>query len=113
MTSRVTFFLHGKTNLAISYFETKNFKVVSKSCDPKEQIPILHAVLNDTNLLLINFYNSNSEPYQICTFSTLQKLLEKVNDFNKKSIIFGADFNLTFASKYDALGGNQALKKDY
>ena len=38
-------------------------------------------------------------------------MLEKINDINNKSIVFGGDFNLFFEAKLDAQGGNLALKK--
>ena len=62
--------------------------------------------MNDTNFLQINFYNSESD--QLCTFPTLQKLLEKVDDYNKKNIVFGGD--LVFDSKFVASGANPILK---
>ena len=55
---------------------------------------ILDAKLNGTNFLLINSYNFNTESEQLSTFSDLQKLLEKFDDYNKKHIAFGGDFNL-------------------
>ena len=55
---------------------------------------ILDAKLNGTNFLLINFYNFNTESEQLSTFSDLQKLLERFDDYNKKHIAFGGDFNL-------------------
>ena len=67
--------------------------------------------MNGTNFLLINFYNSITESEQLSTFSTLQNLLEKFDDYNKKNIVFGGDFNLIFDCKFDASGGNSILKK--
>ena len=55
---------------------------------------ILDTKLNGTNFLLINFYNFNTESEQLSTFSDLQKLLERFDDYNKKHIAFGGDFNL-------------------
>ena len=60
-----------------SFLAEVTFKVVSKPCDQKEQILTLDIVLNGINILLSIFYNSNSEPDQICILSTLQKLLKK------------------------------------
>ena len=80
------FFSHGKSNscsVAIGYCGTEVLKLINTSCDKNGRIPILDAELNGTNFLLINFYNSNLELEQLFTFSTLQKLLEKV-DYNKK-----------------------------
>ena len=66
--------------------------------------------MDEINFLLINFYSYDSESEQLCTFSTLQKLLEKVDGYNKKSIAFGGDFNLIFDSKFVVSGGKPILK---
>ena len=97
--------------MVIDYCETEAFKVGNTVCDKNGPILILDAELNGTNFLLINFYNSNTESEQLPTFSNLQKLLEKVDDDNKKNIIFGGDFNLIFDCKFDVSGGNPILKK--
>ena len=108
------FFSYWKSNfcgVAICYFGTEAFKVVSTSCNRNGQILIPDAELNGTNFLLIDFYNSDSESEQVSAFSTLQKLLEKVDDFNKKNVVLGSDFYLIFDCKFDAHGGNPILKK--
>ena len=61
--------------MAIGYCGTETFKMVKTACDKNRRILILNAKLNDTN----------SE--QLSTFSTLKKLLEKVDDYNKKKIL--------------------------
>ena len=38
-------------------------------------------------------------------------MLEKIDDINNKSTVFGEDFNLSFAAKLEAQGGNPVLKK--
>ena len=96
--------------MAISYCGTKDFKVVNTTCDKNRRILILDAELNGANVLLIKFYNSNTESEQLSTFSTLQKLLEKFNDYNKINIVFGGNFNLIFDCKFDASGGHPILK---
>ena len=58
--------------------------MINTSCDKNGRILILDAELNGTSVLLINIYNSNSESEQLSFFSTLQKLLKKVDDYNKK-----------------------------
>ena len=111
----MTFFSHRKSNscgVAIGYCETENFKVVNTACDKNGRILILDAELNGKNFLLINFYNSNTESEQLSTFSILQKLPEKFDDYNKKNIVFGGDFNLIFDCKFNASGGNPILKKN-
>ena len=81
------FFSHGKSNscgVAIGYCGTEDLKVVNTARNKNGGMLILDAKLNGTNFLLINFYNSNTESEQLSTFSTLQKLLEKFDDYNKK-----------------------------
>ena len=107
------FFSHGKSDscgVTIGYCGTEAFKVVNTACDKNGRILILDAELNGTNFLLINFYNYNTESEQVSTFSTLQKLLEQVGDYNKKNVVFAGDFNLIYC-KLDASGGNPLLKK--
>ena len=82
--------------MAIGYCGTEAFTVVNTKCDKNGRILIFDAELNASNFLLINFYNSNTESEQLSTFSTLQKLLEKFDNYNKKNIIFGGDFDLIF-----------------
>ena len=59
--------------------------MVNTACDKNVRILILDGELNGTNFLLTNFYNSNIESEQ-STFSTLQKLHEKFDDYNKKKL---------------------------
>ena len=84
--------------------------MVNTARDKNGRMLILDAKLNGRNCLLINFYNSSTEPEQLSTFSTPQKRLEKFDDYNKKNIAFGGDFNLIFDCKFDASGENLVLK---
>ena len=38
-------------------------------------------------------------------------MLEKIDDINNKSIVFGRDFHLLFEAKLEAQGGNPAMNK--
>ena len=58
--------------------------MVNTACDKNGQILILDAELNSTKFLKTNFYNSSTEFEQLFTFSNLQKLLKKVDNYNKK-----------------------------
>ena len=40
-------------------------------------------------------------------------MLEKIDDVNIKSIVFGRDFKLFFEAKLEVQGGNSVLKKRY
>ena len=45
------------------------------------------------------------ENEQLSMLSDLSNMLEKIDDINNKSIVFG-DFNLFFEAKSEAQGGN-------
>ena len=107
------FFSHGKSSscgVAISYYGTEDLKVVNTARDKNGRMLILDAELKGTNFLQINFYNSNTEFEQLSTFSSLEKLFEKFDDYSKKNIVLGGDFNLIFDYKFDASGGNPIFK---
>ena len=89
MTFGVIFFSHRKSNscgVAMRNCGTEAFKVLNTACEKNGRILIFDAKLDDTNFLLTNFYNSNTECEQLSIFSTLQNLLEKVDDYNKKKL---------------------------
>ena len=81
-------FSQGKSNscgVTTGFCGIEAFKVVNTVCDQNGRILILDANLNGTNFLLISFYNSNPGSEHLSTFSTLQKQLRKIDDYNKKN----------------------------
>ena len=70
------------------YSGTEAFEVLNTACDKHGRILILDTELNGTKFSLINFYNCNTESEQLPTFSTQQKLLQKVMIIIKKYIGF-------------------------
>ena len=107
------FFSHGKTNscgVAKGYYRKKSFKLLSKFNDKSGRVLILEVKIENEVLLLINLYNANTENEQLSTLSDLSNMLEKIDDINNKSILFG-DFNLLFEAKLEAQGGKPVLKK--
>ena len=58
--------------------------MVNTACGKNGQILILDAELNDTNSLLINFYNSNLESEKLSTLSI--KTASKICDYSKKAL---------------------------
>ena len=51
------------------------------------------------------------ENEQLNMLSDLSNMLEKIDDINNKSIVFGGDYNLFFEAKLEAQGGYPLLKK--
>ena len=108
------FFSHGKTTfcgVAIGYYEKKSFELLSKFNDKSGRVLIPEAKIKNKVLLLINLYNVNTENEQLSTLSDLSNMLEKIDDINNTSILFGGDFNLFFDAKLETKGGNSVMKK--
>ena len=96
------FFSHGKTNscrVAIGYYGKQSFELLSKFNDKSGRVLTLEVKIENEVLLLINLYNANTENEQLSTLSDLSNMLEKIDDINNKSIVFGGDFNLFFEAK--------------
>ena len=58
------FFSHGKTNsrgVLIAYFGTEKFTVKKQQTDHSGRILILDVSINDSEYILINLYNANTE----------------------------------------------------
>ena len=109
------FFSHRKTNscgVLTTYFGNETFTVEKKQeTDKQGRILILDVSVNDSEYILINLYNANTEKEQINVFSSMFALLEKFDINPKKQIFMARDFNLFFDSKLDAHGGNLTIKK--
>ena len=80
------FFSHGKTNscgVLTAYFGKETFNVKKQETDKEGCILILDVSVNDSEYILINLYNANTEKEQINVFSNMFALLKKF-DINKK-----------------------------
>ena len=104
------FFSHGKTNsrgVLIAYIGTEKFTVKKQQTDHSGRILILDVSINDSEYILINLYNANTEKEQIEVLSNLFALLKTFDINPNKHIIMTGDFN----SKLNAAGGNPTLKR--
>ena len=72
------YFSHGKSNscgVIISFSGNKALTVKKRLCDENGRILILETLIDDSEFILINLYNSNTESEQIQTFNELNTLL--------------------------------------
>ena len=95
------YFLHGKSNLCgvtIGFSGNKTFTVKKHVCNENGRILILETLIDDSEFILVNFYNAytESEQIQIQTFNEPNMLLSNLYFSSGKHIIFAGDFNLFF-----------------
>ena len=108
------FFSHGKSNsygVLIAYFGTGAFIVEKQQTDKEGHILILDNSINDSEYILINLDNANTENEQIDVLSSLFRLLGEFHVSPTKQLVMAGDFNLFFNSKLEAQGGNPTSKK--
>ena len=68
-------------------------------------------MVDETNFVLVNIYNPNTETEQVKTLLDLGKMLEIIKDFSDKHIVLAGDFNFFFDTSLDSYGGKPTLKK--
>ena len=88
-----------------------NICVKNKVHENDGRVLILDATFNDSDYILINFYNANTEREQLTTTKNLNNLLKDFEDFHDKKVIFAGNFNLIFDKNLESAGGNLLLKK--
>ena len=84
---------------------TKKLKVI------KKKLATLDKFCDESFFVLINIYNTNTEPDQLKTFTNLGKTFDCVGDIQNKNVIFGGDFNVIFDSFLEVQGGKPSLSK--
>ena len=75
------------------FFGSITYTVREKASDKFGRLLTLAALIDDTEFILINLYNANTENDQLTTFSELTNLLQNFGLTENKPIIFAGDFN--------------------
>ena len=57
--------------------------------------------VNETNFVLVNIYNPNTETEQVTTLLDLGKMLETIKDLSGKHIVLAGDFSFFFDTSLD------------
>ena len=75
---------------------------------------ILKLTIDNTEYLLINIYNANTEQHQLETLQNLSILLENFDNFYNKNVILAGDGTLQyfFNKKLECKGEDQFLKSN-
>ena len=59
---------------------------------------VLHVKIDDTNFLLLNIYNHNTETEQVTALHGLDKMLETSKDLYEKHTVLAGRFNFFFGT---------------
>ena len=102
------------TNLGVNYISLMvkpihgNVNVVVKNQfnDDNGRILILEVTINDTEYLLVNIYNGNTEQEQLKTLQNVSVMLENFDSFCGNNMIIVCDFNLFPSKKLECKSGD-------
>ena len=75
---------------------------MDKKNDKNGCILILDVMVDETNFVLVNIYNPNTETEQVMTLLDLGKMLETIKDFSDKHIVLAGNFNFFFGKSLDS-----------
>ena len=70
-------------------------------------------MVDETNFVLVNIYNPNTETEQLMTLLDLGKLLKTIQDFSDKHIVLAGDFNFFYDTSLDSYGDKPTLKNNF
>ena len=72
---------------------------------------MLDVKVNESNFVLVDICNPNTEIEQVATLHDLDKMLEVIKDLYDKHIVLTGDFNFFFDTFPESYGGKPTLKK--
>ena len=90
--------------------EQERLSLKNNKTDKEGHILIFDVSINDSEHILINLCNANTENEKIDVLSSLFELLEEFDTIPTKQLVMAGDFNLFFDSKLEDQGGNSTLK---
>ena len=108
------YFSYGKTNscgVLITFCGDVNVVVKNQFNDGNGRILILEVTIDDTEYLLVNIFNTNTEQEQLKTLQNLSVMLEIFDSFCSNNVIISGDFNLFFSKKLECKGEDAYVKK--
>ena len=111
---RPIFFSRGKTNscgVAIGSIVNNKVNILDKKNDENGRILISDVMVDETNFVIVNIYNSNTETEPVTTLLDLGKMLEIIKDLSDKYIVLAGDFNFVFDTSLGSYGSKPTLKK--
>ena len=97
------YFSLGKTNSCglTGFYGNINVATKKQSNDKNGIILILEVTTDNTEYLLINIYDVNTEQHQLETLQNLSILLENFDTFYSKNVILTGGFNFFFNKKLE------------
>ena len=104
-------FSHAPSNscgVLIAFYGNQDITAKKKLSDKKRRVLVLDTRIDDSDFLLINIYNANTEKEQVSVLDELTTILSNFEN-TLNHVTFAGDFNIFFDASLDAKGGTPTL----
>ena len=85
-------------------------KMINQYVDDDGRFIVLNTLIEDSPVVLINYYAPNEEKDQLKVLDKLNHILDNIDISEDAVLVWGGDFNLIFDIGLDADGGSLKLK---
>ena len=106
-------FSHGtsrSTGVFIAFSEHLNYKILAEYAHDGGNYLIIHSLIQDMPMVLVNYYVPNAENEQVKVLIQIKNILNNLEISQDTSVILGGDLNLFFEKSLDTDSGNLSVK---
>ena len=100
------------TPIVIGFVGTKALNILNIKRDNFGRILVIEVKIDGSLFVLINIYQTNTEPKQLYTLNDLLNVLESFEDIQNEDFVLGGDFDVILNPSLDSKGGNPVIKKE-
>ena len=101
---------HNSKGVLIAFKDGVNLDIQTKIVDSDGKFIIIKTIINESNVVIVNYYTPNDEPSQVETLTKIDSHIRSLKLEDNTTFLFGGDFNMYFDTKLNADGGNPKLK---
>ena len=92
----------------IAFKDGVNLDIQTEIVDSDGRFNIIETIINESNIVIVNYYAPNDEPSQGETLAKIDRHIRSLELEDNTTFLFRGDFNMYFDTKLD--GGNPKLK---
>ena len=101
---------HNSKGVLIAFKDGVNVHIRTEIVDSDGRFIIIQAIIDESNVVIVNYYTPNDEPSQVETSAKIDRHIRSLELEDHTTFLFGGNFNMYFDTKLDADGGNPKLK---
>ena len=101
---------HNSKGVLIAFKDGTNLDIQTEIVDSDGRFIIIKTIINESNVVIVNYYAPNDEPSQVETLTKIDRHIRSLKLEDNTTFLFGGDFNMYFDTKLDTDGGTPKLK---